>query len=290
MSAIETAQVAGPARAAGPSEMRRLLREPSAVIGATIVLAFVVLALFAAWIAPYDPNTPDWLAIRAAPDAAHWFGTDDLGRDVLSRVIFGTQASLAAGMVSVSVAVLLGLPLGLIAGYFGGIADMVISRLADALLACPFLVLAIALAAFLGPSLQNAMIAIGISATPVFVRVARAETLVVCTEDYIAAARAQGLGDGAILTGQVLPNVLAPVIVQATLTMAIAVLAEASLAFLGLGQLPPAPSWGSMLDVARQFLGEAPWMAISPGLAIIALVIGFNLLGDGLNDALNPRR
>jgi peptide/nickel transport system permease protein len=289
MSAIETAQVAASA-GAGRSEFRRLLREPSAVIGAAIVLFFIVLAVFAAAIAPYDPNAPDWMAIRAAPSAAHWLGTDDLGRDVLSRVIYGTQASLAAGMVSVSVAVLLGLPLGLIAGYFGGVGDMAISRLADALLACPFLVLAIALAAFLGPSLQNAMIAIGISATPVFVRLARAQTLVVCTEDYIAAARAQGLRDSAILVHQVLPNVLAPVIVQATLTMAIAVLAEASLAFLGLGQLPPAPSWGSMLDVARQFLGEAPWMAISPGLAIIALVIGFNLLGDGLNDALNPRR
>jgi peptide/nickel transport system permease protein len=289
MSAIESLPVAR-VRAAGPSELGRLLREPSAVIGATIILFFAMLALFAVWIAPYDPNAPDWMAIRAAPSSVHWFGTDDLGRDVLSRVIYGTQASLAAGMVSVTVAVLLGLPLGLVAGYFGGVVDMVISRLADALLACPFLVLAIALAAFLGPSLQNAMIAIGISAMPVFVRVARAETLVVCTEDYIAAARAQGLRHGAILTGQVLPNVLAPVIVQATLTMAIAVLAEASLAFLGLGQLPPAPSWGSMLDVARQFLGEAPWMAISPGVAIIALVIGFNLLGDGLNDALNPRR
>jgi peptide/nickel transport system permease protein len=289
MSAIETSPTASRARATGSPQIRRLLREPSAVIGATIILFFVVLAVFAAWIAPYDPNAPDWLAIRAAPGTAHWFGTDDLGRDVLSRVIFGTQASLSAGMVSVTVAVLVGLPFGLIAGYFGGVADMVISRLADALLACPFLVLAIALAAFLGPSLQNAMIAIGISAVPVFVRVARAETLVVGTEDYIAAARSQGLGHLAILTGQVLPNVLAPVIVQATLTMAIAVLAEASLAFLGLGQLPPAPSWGAMLDVARQFLGEAPWMAFWPGLAIIALVIGFNLMGDGLNDALNPR-
>ncbi|MHC2398193.1 ABC-type dipeptide/oligopeptide/nickel transport system permease subunit [Bradyrhizobium barranii subsp. barranii] len=289
MSSIETVPVASQARAAAPSEIRRLLREPSAVIGATIILFFVVLAVFASWIAPYDPNSPDWMAIRAAPGAAHWFGTDDLGRDVLSRVIFGTQASLAAGIVSVTVAVLIGLPFGLMAGYFGGLTDMVISRFADALLACPFLVLAIALAAFLGPSLQNAMIAIGISAVPVFVRVARAETLVVCTEDYIAAARSQGLGHLAILTGQVLPNVLAPTIVQATLTMAIAVLAEASLAFLGLGQLPPAPSWGAMLDVARQFLGEAPWMAFWPGLAIIALVIGFNLMGDGLNDALNPR-
>ena len=290
MSTIEAAPVPAQMRAGGRSEIRRLLREPSAVIGGAIILFFVVLAVFATWISPYDPNTPDWMAIRAAPNAAHWFGTDDLGRDVLSRVIFGTQASLAAGMVSVTVAVLIGLPFGLIAGYFGGVADMVISRIADALLACPFLVLAIALAAFLGPSLQNAMIAIGISAIPVFVRVARAETLVVRTEDYIAAARAQGLGHFAILTGQVLPNVLAPTIVQATLTMAIAVLAEASLAFLGLGQLPPAPSWGSMLDVARQFLSEAPWMAFFPGLAIIALVIGFNLIGDGLNSALNPRQ
>lgn len=289
---MSTIEAPAPAQmhADGRREIRRLLREPSAVIGGGIILFFVVLAVFATWIAPYDPNVPDWIAIRTAPNAAHWFGTDDLGRDVLSRVIFGTQASLAAGLVSVTVAVLIGLPFGLIAGYFGGVADMVISRIADALLACPFLVLAIALAAFLGPSLQNAMIAIGISAIPVFVRVARAETLVVRTEDYIAAARAQGLGHFAILTGQVLPNVLAPTIVQATLTMAIAVLAEASLAFLGLGQLPPAPSWGAMLDVARQFLGEAPWMAFWPGLAIIALVIGFNLIGDGLNSALNPRQ
>lgn len=289
MSTIEAAPVPAQMRAGGRSEIHRLLHEPSALIGGAIILFFVILALFASWISPYDPNTPDWMAIRSAPNAAHWFGTDDLGRDVLSRVIFGTQASLAAGMISVTVAVLIGLPFGLIAGYFGGAADMAISRVADALLACPFLVLAIALAAFLGPSLQNAMIAIGISAIPVFVRVARAETLVVRTEDYIAAARAQGLGHLAILTGQVLPNVLAPTIVQATLTMAIAVLAEASLAFLGLGQLPPAPSWGAMLDVARQFLDEAPWMAFWPGLAIIALVIGFNLIGDGLNSALNPR-
>jgi len=286
MTSLETAPLSAQA---ARSELGRLLHEPSALIGATIVLFFVALALFAPWIAPFDPNAPDWIAIRAAPNAAHWFGTDDLGRDVLSRVIFGSRASLAAGVVSVSVAVLIGLPFGLVAGYFGGLADMAISRLADALLACPFLVLAIALAAFLGPSLQNAMIAIGISAMPIFIRVARAQTLMVCTEDYISAARSQGLGHLAILSGQVLPNVLAPIVVQATLTIAIAVLAEASLAFLGLGQLPPAPSWGSMLDDARQFLGEAPWMALWPGLAIVAIVVGFNLLGDGLNDALNPR-
>jgi len=284
-----TAPSATPARASSRSGLGRLLHEPSAIIGAAIVLFFTAIAIFAPFIAPYEPNTPDWMAIRSAPDAAHWFGTDDLGRDVLSRVIFGARASLAAGVVSVAVAVLIGVPFGMLAGYFGKFTDMVISRFADALLACPFLVLAIALAAFLGPSLENAMIAIGISAMPIFVRVARAQTLVVCTEDYIAAARSQGIGHVAILTGQILPNILPPIVVQATLTMAIAVLAEASLAFLGLGQLPPAPSWGSMLDVARQFLGEAPWMALWPGLAIIAVVVGFNLLGDGLNDALNPR-
>jgi peptide/nickel transport system permease protein len=183
----------------------------------------------------------------------------------------------------------IGVPLGLAAGFFGGILDMLISRLADALLACPFLVLAIALAAFLGPSLENAMIAIGISATPIFIRLTRAQTLVVRNEEYIAAALSLGIGNFALITQHILPNVHAPIIVQATLTMAVAVLAEASLAFLGLGQLPPAPSWGSMLDVARQFLSEAPWMALFPGLAIIAIVVGFNLLGDGLNDALNPR-
>jgi peptide/nickel transport system permease protein len=257
-------------------------------IGGGIIVMMAAAAILAPWITGQDPNRSGD-DILAAVNARHWFGTDDLGRDVLSRVVFGTRASLAAGVISVVVAVLIGLPFGLVAGYFGGLVDMAISRLADALLACPFLVMAIALAAFLRPSLQNAMIAIGISAMPVFIRVARAQTLMVCTEDYIAAARAQGLGDFAILSGQVLPNVLAPIVVQATLTMAIAVLAEASLAFLGLGQLPPAPSWGSMLDVARQFLGEAPWMALWPGLAIIAIVIGFNLLGDGLNDALNPR-
>lgn len=289
MTLPATGPIAAPERAAPPTGLGRLLHEPSALTGAAIVLFFVTVALLAPLIAPYDPNAPDWMAIRTAPDAAHWFGTDDLGRDVLSRVIFGSRASLSAGIVSVAVAVLIGVPLGMFAGYFGRVTDMAISRLADALLACPFLVLAIALAAFLGPSLENAMIAIGISAMPIFIRVARAQTLVVCTEDYIAAARSQGIGHYAMLSQQILPNILAPVVVQATLTMAIAVLAEASLAFLGLGQLPPAPSWGSMLDVARQFLGEAPWMALWPGLAIIAVVVGFNLLGDGLNDALNPR-
>lgn len=268
---------------------RLLCREPSAIVGAGIVLVFALIAIFAPLVAPYGPNVSDWMAIRQPPSLAHLFGTDDLGRDVLSRVIFGARASLLAGVVSVVVALVIGVPLGLIAGYFGGLVDMIIARTADALLACPFLILAIAFAAFLGPSLENAMIAIGISATPIFIRLARGQTLVVKTEEYIAAVRSLGVSDIRILWSHVLPNILPPVVVQATLTIAIAVLAEASLAFLGLGQLPPAPSWGSMLDVGRQFLSEAPWMAVWPGLAIVTIVIGFNLLGDGLNDALNPR-
>jgi peptide/nickel transport system permease protein len=271
------------------SVIARLLREPAAVIGAAIVVFFLTLAALAPVFAPYDPNASDWMAIREAPTWSHLFGTDDLGRDILSRVIYGARASLAAGFISVSIALAIGVPLGLVAGYFGGITDIVISRCADALLACPFLVLAIALAAFLGASLENAMIAIGISAMPIFIRVTRGQALSIRAEDYVSAAVSQGVSHTKILTAYIFPNVLPPVIVQATLTVAIAVLAEASLAFLGLGQPPPAPSWGSMLDAARQFLVEAPWMAIWPGIAIVVVVIGFNMLGDALNDVLNPR-
>jgi peptide/nickel transport system permease protein len=278
-----------PVRLQSRSAFRRLLAEPSALVGGTIVGAFLMMAALAPLIAPYDPSASDWMAVREAPGWLHPFGTDDLGRDILSRVIFGARASLAAGFISVSIAIAIGVPLGLVAGYFGGVTDIVISRCADALLACPFLVLAIALAAFLGASLENAMIAIGVSAMPIFIRVTRGQALNVRTEDYVSAAVSQGLSHPKILAAYILPNVVPPIIVQATLTVAIAVLAEASLAFLGLGQPPPAPSWGSMLDAARQFLVEAPWMAIWPGLAIVVVVIGFNMLGDALNDVLNPR-
>jgi len=272
-----------------PTALARLRREPAFLIGAGIVLAFLAIALLAPLFAPYDPLASDWMAVRMPPDLAHPFGTDDLGRDILSRVIFGARTSLAAGFVSVAIAMAIGVPFGLLAGYFGGITDMLISRCADAVLACPFLVLAIALAAFLGPSLENTMIAIGVSAIPIFVRLARGQTLAVRQEDYISAVISQGVAHPQILFAHVLPNVMPPIVVQATLTTAIAVLAEASLAFLGLGQPPPAPSWGSMLDAARQFLPDAPWMAVSPGLAIVIVVIGFNMLGDALNDVLDPR-
>jgi peptide/nickel transport system permease protein len=194
-----------------------------------------------------------------------------------------------AGVVSVIIAVIVGVPFGLVAGYFGGWVDQVISRITDALLATPFLILAIALAAFLGPSLTNAMIAIGLSATPKFVRLTRGQVLAVKTEDYVEGARAIGLTDPAIMSRYILPNVLAPVMVQATLTVATAIIAEASLSFLGLGQQAPDPSWGSMLNTAKNFMTQAPWMAWWPGAAIFLVVLGFNLLGDGLRDALDPR-
>ena len=268
---------------------RRLARRRGAMFGAAVVLGFVLLALFATWVAPQDPIATSWGAIRKAPSAGHWFGTDDIGRDVLSRVIWGTQASLLAGVVSVSISLLLGVPIGLAAGFLGGPVDALISRIVDAFLACPFLILAIALAAFLGPSLSNAMIAIGVSATPIFVRLTRAQVINVKVEDYIEAARALGNPPWRIALRHVLPNITAPLIVQATLAIAAAVIAEASLSFLGLGQQPPAPSWGSMLNTAKNYVDNAPWMAVWPGLAIFLLVLAFNLLGDGLRDALDPR-
>jgi len=260
------------------------------MLGGLVVLLFVAMALLAPWISPYDPIATSWGAIRKAPSAAHWFGTDEIGRDVLSRVIWGTRASLLAGVVSVSISLLIGVPIGLLAGFLGGWVDGLISRITDAFLACPFLILAIAMAAFLGPSLRNAMIAIGISAAPIFVRLTRAQVINLLVEDYIEAARAVGNPPWRIALRHVLPNITAPVMVQATLAIASAVIAEASLSFLGLGQQPPAPSWGSMLNTAKNYVDNAPWMAIWPGVSIFALVLSFNLLGDGLRDALDPRQ
>jgi len=291
MAAVLTA-IASPPAPASPwrRALRKLVRRRVAMIGLAVVLGFVVLALAAPWIAPHDPVATSWGAIRKAPSAEHWFGTDEIGRDVLSRVIWGTRASLLAGVVSVSISLLLGVPIGLAAGFLGGFVDALISRITDAFLACPFLILAIALAAFLGPSLSNAMIAIGVSATPIFVRLTRAQVLNVRVEDFVEAARAVGNPPWRIALRHVLPNVTAPLIVQATLAIAAAVIAEASLSFLGLGQQPPEPSWGSMLNTAKNYIDQAPWMAIWPGLAIFGLVLAFNLLGDGLRDALDPRQ
>src|SRR5215475_12942085 len=273
----------------GRRALLRLARRRGAMVGLGVVVFFILLAIFAPQIAPFDPLATSWNAVRKAPSAAHWFGTDEIGRDVLSRVIWGSRASLLAGMVSVSIALALGIPIGLTAGYVGGWIDALISRITDAMLACPFLILAIAFAAFLGPSLTNAMIAIGISAMPAFIRLTRAQVLNAMVEDYVEAARAVGNPHRRIVLRHILPNIVAPIMVQATLAIAAAIIAEASLSFLGLGQQPPAPSWGSMLNTAKNFLDQAPWMAMWPGAAIFSVVLAFNLFGDGLRDALDPR-
>jgi peptide/nickel transport system permease protein len=269
---------------------RRLFKRKGGVFGLLIIALFVLAALLAPLIAPYDPALQSWTAIRKPSSPSHWFGTDESGRDLLSRVIFGGRASLLAAVVSVTIALSLGVPIGLLAGYGGKAIDAVLSRIADAMLAIPFLILAIALAAFLGPSLQNAMIAIGVSTTPIFVRLTRGQVIAVKVEDYVEAARAVGNPPWRIAIKHILPNILPALIVQATLSIATAIIAEASLSFLGLGQQPPAPSWGSMLNTAQRFLTNAPWMAVWPGLAIFLAVLSFNLVGDALRDALDPRQ
>jgi len=269
--------------------LQKFLRNRGAVVGAVLVLGFVLLAVLAPLITAQDPMQTSFLTIRKPPSAAHWLGTDDLGRDIFTRLAYGARASLMAGVISVAIALAVGVPFGLLAGYYGGLVDGAISRATEAMLAIPFLILAIALAAFLGPSLSNAMIAIGLSAMPLFIRLTRGQVLSVKTEDYVEGARSIGLPDRWIIIRYVLPNVLPPLIVQATLTIATAIIAEASLSFLGLGQQPPAPSWGSMLNTAKNYMSQAPWMSVFPGGAIFLVVLGFNLLGDGLRDALDPR-
>jgi len=273
----------------GARARRRLLKRKSAVLGLVVIVLFVLIAVFAPLITPYDPTQQIWTSIRRPPSPQHWFGTDESGRDLFSRVIFGARASLLAGVVSISIALGLGVPIGLLAGYGGKWIDAVIGRITDAMLACPFLILAIALAAFLGPSLQNAMIAIGLTAAPIFVRLTRGQVMAVKVEDYVEAARAVGNPPVRIAVKHILPNIMPALIVQATISIATAIIAEASLSFLGLGQQPPAPSWGSMLNTAQRFLTNAPWMAIWPGLAIFLVVLSFNILGDGLRDALDPK-
>ncbi|MBN9471916.1 MAG: ABC transporter permease [Bosea sp.] len=292
------ADAALPAGAAGRSAgaetplrraWRKLRRNRAALIGGTIVLVFVLMAVLAPLLPLADPLKSNFLAIRKPPSALHWFGTDELGRDQVSRLFFGAQASLLAGIVSVLIALGVGVPVGLAAGWYGGWVDAVISRITEALLACPFLILAIALAAVLGPSLTNAMIAIGLSAVPIFIRLVRGQVISVKTEDFVEGARAVGVRDSVILFRHVAPNTLPPIVVQSTLFMAQAIILEAALSFLGLGQQPPSPSWGQMLNVAKNFMEQAPWMSVAPGAAIFLAVLGFNLLGDGLRDALDPK-
>ena len=288
-AAILAQPVVVKARSPSRLALQRFLRRPAAVFGLAVITLFILMAVFAPLVAPVDPAKTSWTLIRKAPSWAYWMGTDENGRDVFSRVVFGARASLLAGVISVLIAAGIGVPLGLLAGFAGGKVDAVIGRLVDAMLACPFLILAIALAAFLGPALTNAMIAIGVTAAPIFVRVSRGATLDAATNEYVEAARALGNPPWRVALRHVLPNIVPPIMVQATLAIAAAIIAEASLSFLGLGQQPPAPSWGSMLNSAQRFLTQAPWLAVFPGAAIFLAVLSFNLVGDGLRDALDPR-
>ena len=294
MTPSASATAAGPMpadRPAGPwlRTWRRARGRPASAAGALIVLVFVATALAAPWIATVDPIQGDWKQIRKAPTWAHPFGTDDLGRDTYSRVIWGARISMRAGVFSILLAIAVGVPIGLVAGFYRGALDQVIMRLTDAWLAFPFLILAIGLVTIMGPSLTNATIAIGLGATPTYIRLTRGLVLAIAAEDYVHGARALGAGDVRLMTRHVLPNIVSSLLVQATISIPIAIIAEAILSFLGLGVQPPAPSWGTMLNTAQQFLETAPWMAWWPGIAIFSLTLSFNLAGDGLRDLLDPR-
>jgi peptide/nickel transport system permease protein len=264
-------------------------RRPPALIGAVIVLCFVVMAVGAPWLVSADPSQGNWKQVRKAPTWAHPFGTDDLGRDGLSRVVWGTRISMQAGVFSILLAIAIGVPLGLLAGYYRGPLDQALMRLTDAWLAFPFLILAIGLVTIMGASLVNATLAIGLGATPTYIRLTRGLVLSAKEEDYVHGARALGAGDVRVMGRHILPNIVSALLVQATVQIPTAIIAEAVLSFLGLGVQPPAPSWGTMLNAAQQFLESAPWMSFYPGLAIFVLALSFNLAGDGLRDVLDPR-
>lgn len=276
-------------RMRGNRKVRRFFSHRTAVVALVFVLLFIAMALFAPFIAPYDPIKPDYMAIRAAPSAQHLMGADELGRDLFSRIVWGARTSLLAGIIPVVIALSVSLPLGLVAGFVGGWIDALVMRFTDAMLACPFLIIAIALAAFLGPSLRNAMIAIGIASMPTFLRLIRSIVVSLKQEDYVEAARAVGNSPARICLRHILPNMLPPLLIQASITMAASIIAEASMSFLGLGQQPPAPSWGSMLNSAQRFMADAPWMALWPGVMIFMVVMAFNVLGDGLRDVFQPK-
>jgi peptide/nickel transport system permease protein len=265
------------------------LRAPGAGFGLAVVAGVVALALVGPALVPGSPTRQDHDAVLAPPGGGHLLGTDELGRDLLTRLVYGVRPSLAAGAIAVGLALVLGVPMGLLAGHSGGWLDEVLMRVADALWSFPGLVLAIAVAAILGPGLANAMVAIGIVYAPVFARLVRGQTVAVREHEYVEAARAVGASDPRIMARYVWPNVSPPVLVQSSLMLGQAILFEAALSFLGLGVQPPAPAWGSMLRTAYQYIEVDPWYALFPGAAIFVTVLAFNLLGDGLREALDPR-
>jgi peptide/nickel transport system permease protein len=260
-----------------------------AQVGGALVLLVLFAALLASFAAPYSPTQQDIRNLLRPPSAAHPLGTDELGRDTLTRVMYGAQASLEVGVIAVGISLVIGSVLGLVAGYLRGPSDATLMRVMDGLLALPTLVLALAITAMLGPSLNNAMVAIGITGVPIFARLVRGQVLSVRELDFVQAARSLGAGHVRMIRRHILPNVLSPIVVQASLAMPTAILAEAGLSFLGLGVQPPTPSWGAMLNTAKGYLQQDAWLAVAPGTAIFITVLGFNFLGDAVRDALDPR-
>ena len=269
---------------------RRFTRRPPAVIGAIGVLIVVLVAIFAPLLAPYDPTASNYSAVLKPPlSPGHLLGTDDLGRDLLSRLIVGTRASLEAGVFATLLAMVVSVPIGMAAGYYRKWLDPIVSRATDVVLSFPFLILAVGLAAILGPSLTNATIALAVAQLPAFLRIARGETLGLREQDYVAAAVVNGARDRTILARHVLPNSLSPLVIQATVAIPAAIIGAAVLSFLGLGVQPPTPAWGTMLSEAQNYVSQAPWFAVFPGLAIAFTTLSFNLFGDGLRDVLDVR-
>lgn len=267
----------------------QLISRTNAVIGLGIIATFLFMALLAPWISPQDPLAQDLTRRLVAPNSQHWLGTDGLGRDVLSRIIWGARISLAVGLLAVGLGALIGIAVGLLGGFFGGRLDSLLMRIIDIAMAFPTLLLAIAVVAFFGKGLFNLILAIGLSNVPEFARLTRAEVLRLRNLDYVSSGRALGASSSRLLVRHILPNLIATLIIMATLRFSVAILAEASLSFLQLGVPPPTPSWGVMLSEGQRLLILAPWISILPGFAIAALVLGFNLLGDGLRDTLDPR-
>lgn len=293
MTAPDTVAIAtAPTLADGrrPSAFRLFLRSPVSVVGSIVLLIMIAAALLGPAFAPYGVNETDIAGALKPPSADHWFGTDDLGRDVFSRVIVAAQVSLRVAVVSVAIALVLGVFLGIVSGYAGGWADGILMRIVDVMFAFPMLILALAIVAVLGPGANTATIAIGVVYVPIFARVARASTLSVRSEPFVRASQTMGTGAGRILLKHILPNISGPIIVQTSLSLAFAILSEAALSFLGLGVQPPQPSWGRMLFEAQSFLGTAWWLAVFPGLAIFLTVLSCNLVGDGLRDVLDPKQ
>lgn len=268
---------------------RRFRRNRQAMVGMCMLLLLIFGAVFAGVLSPYDPLQQDIINRLQPPSAAHIFGTDELGRDIFSRILYGSRISLTVGLIAVSISSVVGCALGAIAGYYGGLLDNVIMRCADILMAIPSILLNISIVAALGPGLQNVMIAIGISSVPAYCRIMRASLLSLKDQEFVDASRAAGASDSYIIIHHILPNSLAPLIVQATLKIGGAILSCASMSFIGLGIVPPTPEWGAMLSTGRDFLRDAPHLTAFPGMAIMFAVFAMNLMGDGLRDALDPK-